>query len=121
MDYHIPQIGKFGHANQYNINFYRMGQGKPMYVAHTSRAVRFKVRNIEYEQYIGNSVLKPIFADIQILLMLTRAVGDAAFRHALGTPVLLTKGVNTDEDRNKVQGAIGTLLLPRGSCYLLNM
>lgn len=107
LDYNIPIIGEFGIPNYYNISFWREGMGQPTYQVHTRRAVRFRTQNLEYDQYTGNGALKPIFADIQILLMLTRAVGDAAFRWASGLPAIFTKGITTKEQAETVKNIIG--------------
>ena len=115
IDYSIPRIEEFGIPNYYRIAFWRAGMGKPTYNVHTKRAVRFKAHNLEYDLYTGNGVLKPIFADLNIILMVTQAVGDAAFRWAIGMPAIMTQGVS-DKDLPAFKQIIGN---PTSQTWLL--
>jgi len=107
LDYTIPMIEPFGTANQYNINFYRGKGQKYMYQVDTSRAVRWKCRNIEYDQYQGQSALKAVFGTMQILLLITRGIGDLANRYGTGIPTIYAKNCRSAKDVQNIKTIIG--------------
>lgn len=107
IDYSYGREGKHGEADEYRICFYTEQNSKQTFHSHISHAVRVRARNIDYDQYAGQSVIKACFSDIQIHLNITRSAGDAAFRWALGMLAMKTKGINNAEDVAKVKAIIG--------------
>ena len=107
VDYTIPQQKEFGTPIEYRIQFMREGMGAPVYHTHISHAVRFRTQNLDYDQYAGQSSLKPVFGSIQILLNLTRSAGDAAFRWGLGIPAIGAKKVRNTKDATELRNIIG--------------
>lgn len=106
VDYSVPIVGNFGEAEYYNISFYKNWGNIITYKVNKKRAIRMKIRNIEYDQYAGQSVLRAIYPDLMILAHIIRAVGDACYRWGVGVPLILTKMLNTTEERLDMKNAL---------------
>jgi hypothetical protein len=106
VDYVIPRQGFLGEPMYYKIKIWR-NDGLRQYIdIHKDRVIRFRLRNYDYDQYNGQSILKACFAEIQIILNINNSISGAAFRFATGIPVVYTKGI-PKEKLDDVKASIG--------------
>jgi len=110
VDYVIDYVEAFGAPHVYRITF--RGQGGSMYTynIHPSHCVRVRANHIDYDQYKGQSRLKPIFSDITILILIAKAGADLMNRIGPGKPVLSVPGIKSKEDMTRVKNMIGNIV-----------
>jgi hypothetical protein len=113
VDYEIPTIGALGISEGYKITFFSTLNQSASYTVHPSRCIRWRSQDIDYDQYRGQSVLKSVFAHLQIVANIDAASGQAAFRFGYGLPIILAKGLRKKEDIQNIQNAIGDLSAKR--------
>lgn len=109
VDYTIDAIGTFGKPSYYKIIFWADPNQRPTYVIHPDRCIRIKSRNINYDQYKGQSILKACFGHLSILATIDKMAGQAAYRWAFGIPIIPVKGMYSEERRNAVKTMFGNI------------
>ena len=106
IDYDKLNIGDEGVPTEYRISFYQEGMGMPSYPIHTSNVLRFKYRDLEYDEYNGTSVLQPIYGDLTIAENIKRAIGELAYRTGGGKPLITIKE-GAEQNLAEIRNIIG--------------
>ena len=108
VDYRVPQIKSFGDVMYYTINFYSADNVFHGYRVHPTRAIRWRMNMVDYDQWRGMSILKPCFGELVIIQNIMNSAGRFAQRIGVGgIPWLQTQGVRNSRDRDAVKTAIG--------------
>lgn len=107
IDYDYSQQGEEGKPDSYQISFYTDENRQQTFYPLASHAVRVRARNLDYDSYHGQAVLKALYGSLQIILMITRACGDAAFRWSLGMLGIGVKGLKDASDAEEIRSKIG--------------
>ena len=108
LDYHIPAFDKAGDPARYEITV-KTGDNWNSYISvpvHPSRVIRHYGPNVDY-RWQGYSDLAAIYDPINILSVILKAAGEAAFRWSTGHPVIFTKDLFTETDLQKLKDSIG--------------
>ena len=108
-DYQIDYVEQYGAPHIYLVSFRGIGNNIVTYKVHPSHCVRVRANHIDYDQYKGQSRLKPVFSDITILVLIAKSGADLMNRIGPGKPVVSVPGIKSKEDITKTRNMIGNV------------
>ena len=109
VDYIIRYVEQYGNPQMLRISFRSIGGKIITYEVHPSHCVRIRANHVDYDQYKGQSRLKPVFPDITVLVLISKSGADLMNRIGPGKPVLSVPNVRSKEDLTKARNMVGNV------------
>jgi len=107
VDYNIIKWDDTGQPEIYNIKVKNKNSFGSHYVrVHGSRVMRYTNKELN-ERETGYPILAVIYDTAIVILNIVKACGEAAYRWGTGHPLILTKNITEDVERDRIKKMIG--------------